>query len=84
MDELLALAKQQGSLVLLLVLIIVTGSRGLWIWGWQHKEALASAATDYAEMKQDRDFWRTVGLRGVGAIEKAVSLAERQIPPPPP
>lgn len=72
MDELLELAKQQGSLVLLLTLIIVTGARGLWVWGWQYKEALARAA-----------YYQSIVHRQFGLIDKAVTVAQQQVFPPP-
>lgn len=83
MDELLEVAKSQGPVVLLLVLIIVGGSRAVWVWGWQYRERIAMAEKDLVAMTQERDFWRTSALRGLGAVEKAVNLVERQIQPPP-
>lgn len=82
MDELLEVAKSQGPVVLLLVLIIIGGSRAVWVWGWQYREEITSAAKDLLAMTQERDFWRTAALRGLGTVEKAVNLVERQIQPP--
>lgn len=49
---------EKGGVLAVLVLIILGGSRRLWVWGWQ-----------YREMENDRDFWRDVALKTVDITE---------------
>lgn len=49
---------EKGGVLAVAVIIIVAGSRKLWVWGWQ-----------YREMEADRDFWRDVALRTVDITE---------------
>jgi hypothetical protein len=48
----------------LLVVIIVTGLRRQWVWGWM-----------YAELIEDRDEWKQMALHGTRLTERAVDTA---------
>ena len=62
----LAVVADKLGTVLLLLLVLIGGSRRLWVFG-----------QEYEEMKQDRDDWKALALRGT-------SLAERALETPPP
>lgn len=49
---------EKGGVVAIFVLIIILGSKRLWVWGWQYKE-----------MEDDRNFWRDVALKTVDITE---------------
>lgn len=59
------------ALLLFLLTVIWTGIRRFWVFGWQ-----------FEDMRVDRDRYRDMALRGVGAAEKSVEvtqeLAERK------
>ena len=57
---------QNGGLALAVVVLIIGGTRGWYVFG-----------REYEEMKQDRDDWKALALRGT-------SLAERALETPPP
>lgn len=78
MDELLKLATSQGAIVTLLLIIIVTGMRGDWVFGWVFRQMLAGGDKDLADMRQDRDFWRASALRGLHTTETALNVVEKQ------
>ena len=63
-------AKTQGPLVAVLVAILVTGARQMWVWGWH-----------YREMRADRDQWRTLYFRAVGLAEQAVGVVSQAVVP---
>lgn len=53
---------RQCPTVAILVVIIVTGSYNVWIWGQA-----------YRDMKEDRDRFRAIAFESVGILEKAPS-----------
>jgi hypothetical protein len=58
MDKLLTADNiSKAGIIGLLVLILVTGSTGMWVWG-----------TTYNEMKKDRDEWKTTALNGLKVV----------------
>jgi hypothetical protein len=57
---------QNGGLALAVVVLVAGGIRGWYVFG-----------PTYADMKQDRDDWKALALRGT-------SLAERALDAPPP
>lgn len=90
MDELLGLAKTQGPVGLLLVLIIVTGARKIWRYGWQCDEAIAAVEKRCLAAEQNGDFYRakffeSLGIirTSVGTTQKVIEIADRQVQPPP-
>jgi len=67
MDKLLLDLAHEGPLVLVLVLVLWSGSKGVWKWG-----------SDYRDLLRDRDYWRDLAVAGTGLAENAVGLAERR------
>lgn len=57
-------------LVAVVVFIAVGGFKGWYVWGWQHRDALA-------QERGRTDFWRNQSLTDVGLAERAVEVAER-------
>lgn len=55
------------GVIALLVLILTSGARGVWVWGWHYKD-----------LEHDRDYWRTLALSGTDIAEKTVRIVERE------
>jgi hypothetical protein len=52
-----------GGVLAILVLIVVGGWRRWYVWRF-----------NYEEVRQDRDWWRNMALRGTGISEQVVGL----------
>ena len=50
-----------------LVLILVAGYRGTWVWGRDHREQVA-------ELRADRDEWKHMALAGTDLADRAVQV----------
>jgi hypothetical protein len=48
----------------LMIGILWTGYRQKWVWGWHH-----------AELRADRDYWRSVAMRTSTVAEQTVTTA---------
>lgn len=60
---------ERGGVLALLLIIIIGGSKRLWVWGWQQRETEETWEQRYREMETDRNFWRDVALRSVDITE---------------
>lgn len=60
-----------GGLVGLLVIILVAGMRGYWVWGWAYKEGIAREQ----RLREERDEWRDLAIQGMTLADRGVSLA---------
>lgn len=63
----LVMLVRDGGLALAVVVLVIGGVRG-----WYHWDG------EYQEMKQDRDDWKSLALRGTNLAERAL-----EAPPPP-
>lgn len=52
---------ERGGLVGVLLFILLTGMRQIWVWGWLYKQAIS-----------DRDEWKIRSLKTLDIIEKAL------------
>lgn len=59
------MAPEQWTLFGLIAAITSAGLAKLWVWGWT-----------YQELKADRDFWRTIALKSMGHVDKALEARE--------
>lgn len=55
-----------GGLVTLLLVILLSGAKGKWVFGHQ-----------YDELRKERDQWRDLALKATGAAQDAVTIGER-------
>lgn len=55
------------------ILILISGARGAWVFGYIYKESIAREAT----IAKDRDDWRTLALRATGTGERLVQYREQ-------
>lgn len=63
-----------------LIMFLVGGYRGWWVYGRQHNEAMEAWKARFEEMKEDRDYWRDVAVQGVQTAKEGLSLAETRLP----
>jgi hypothetical protein len=66
--ELLSALSEVG-MVVLLILILIAGARGWWVFGWH-----------YEEVVRERDAWREIALSTTNLAEKAIEKLERRSP----
>ena len=66
MEEILNLLLGPLGLTIALILILVAGKRGIWVWG-----------SELQKCEKEKNFWREAALRGTELAEKAVTLSER-------
>ncbi len=64
--ELLSALSDLGTIALLL-LILIAGARGWWVFGWH-----------YEEVARERDAWREIALSTTSLAEKAIQRLERR------
>lgn len=66
--ELLSALSDLGTIALLL-LILLAGARGAWVFGWH-----------YEQVAKERDAWRDIALSTTSLAEKAIQRLERREP----
>ena len=59
-----ALSAERITIIGMLLSVLWGGARGIWVWGWQYREAV-----------RDRDEWKGLALRGTQMAQRAVTLA---------
>lgn len=59
---------RDGGLVVGALLILVSGAREVWVWGWT-----------YRAMQQDRDDWKSLALRNLDLAQRGTSLADHAL-----
>lgn len=57
---------KDGGLQGLLFILILAGSRKLWVWGWMYKE-----------LQQERDEWKALALKGTHLAERGAHEVEK-------
>lgn len=68
MEEILQLILGPAGVTVLVLVLMFTGWKGLWVFGWQYKD-----------MKQDRDEWKEAALRGTRVAERAIEVHEKVV-----
>jgi positive regulator of sigma E activity len=66
--ELLTALSDLGAVTILL-LILLGGAKGWWVFGWH-----------YEEVAKERDAWREIALSTTSLAEKAIQRLERRAP----
>lgn len=65
--QLIDLLLGPGGLLVALLIIIFTGMKGMWVFGWYVRE-----------LRDDRDEWKEAALRGTRVAERVVSVHEKE------
>ncbi len=64
---------QSAGVVGVLVIVLGGGARGLWVWGYQHRAAIADKDEQITEKQAEVTEWKTLALRLLSTTEKAVA-----------
>lgn len=65
----------KGGVTALLFLIIWSGAKRIWVWGWVLKEAEDRHDKETAILREERDQWRAVALQGTHLARETVESA---------
>jgi hypothetical protein len=65
---------EDGGWLLLFVIVIITGLRRDWVWGYQLKEA----EDDLDAMRRERDEWKTLALSQTSLAQGLAEIAQRR------
>lgn len=76
MDWIEAINGPGGAIVLLLV-IIATGAKGIWIFGRELASVTQRYEAALLDVRAERDEWKRVAFGGTRLAEKAVGVAEQ-------
>lgn len=76
-------AIRDGGFLLMVVIALVAGARGWYVWKWQHEvhiKLLENRVEDFQQRLEDayreRDRWMATALRGTAVAERAVETHE--------
>jgi hypothetical protein len=54
---------QTGGIVGLVIFILITGYKKLWVFGWVYRERIERDASALREIAQEKDAWRDTALK---------------------
>lgn len=67
MEQLITLLTGPGGLLVALLVIIFTGMKRYWVFGWYARE-----------IKQDRDEWKDAAIKGTYVAERVTRATEER------
>jgi hypothetical protein len=81
----------KGGLLTALVIALIGGMKGWYVWGFQHKAALEAQQTNHIEaikgkdtqieeLRKDRDYWRDQAVRTLSAAGRVARVVEATSP----
>ena len=60
----------KGGLAVALVVILIAGMKGYWVWGWIYKEGIEREK----QLREERNEWRDLAIHGMNLADKGVNL----------
>lgn len=69
----------RGGLVTALILALIGGMRGWYVWRGVHESAIKGLSDQLVEMKTDRNYWRDQAVRAMTVGGKVASIAESTV-----
>lgn len=69
-NDLIQIFLSELGAVAILVLVLVSGARQLWVWGWTYDREV-----------REKQEWRRIALSSKDLLRDAVTLAEQRRPP---
>lgn len=66
----------RGGLVTALVLALVGGMRGWYVWKNVHDASIKYLSDQLVDMRKDRDFWREQAIRAMNATSTAIKIVD--------
>lgn len=70
-----------GGALVLLILILVAGARGWWVFGRELTNVSARYDATILDLRQDRDEWKRQALTGTDIASRAVDAAAEKVVP---
>lgn len=67
---------RDGGIIALLLVILLGGARGWWVFGNVYRDTIKELADRYQDMRTERDEWRRQAMRGTTNAERATAIAE--------
>ncbi len=64
-----------AGLATILILILIGGWKGLWVFGWVQMRERAMLEQQRDQLFKERDEWKTLALRATATADKAVDHA---------
>jgi len=61
-----------AGVIALLVIAIITGLRGYWVFGWVYRDCVSRGE----QCQRESDQWKNLALRGSNLAERIRSLSE--------
>ena len=61
---------RDGGATTMLVLAVVGGFRGWYVWRWSFDAQKAAYEKEVARLEHDRDEWKAIALRGLAVAER--------------
>lgn len=68
-----------GGALVLLILILVAGARGWWVFGREMTNRERAHEAAILDIRQDRDEWKRLALTGTDIAQKAVTAAAEKV-----
>ncbi len=65
----------RGGLPAAMAIIIWSGTKQLWVWGWLYRDAL----TRIDQMREERDEWKRLALRSTSLAQEATNTARSAV-----
>lgn len=59
-----------AGLIAFLVLVLVLGSRGTWVWGRDHEKEVAGLQSQLDKVSKERDEWKELALGTTDLLER--------------
>lgn len=76
--EWVELVNGPGGALVLLILVIVSGAKGQWVFGRELRHLDDRYEKALLDLRTDRDEWKGIALHGTELASKAVGVAERR------
>lgn len=70
---------QTGIIGALVLIALVSGMRGVWIWGGIHREIVADRDTQLSAKAREVEEWKRIALTQAGILEQQVQTVERVV-----
>jgi len=67
-----------GGALVLLIMVLVSGAKGAWVFGRELKHLDDRYERALLDLRSDRDEWKEIALHGTQLASKAVDVAERR------
>lgn len=67
----------------LMVIAIATGAKGIWVWGWAHREQILIKDAIILQQNKEIEYYRDATFRLANLVEKTTGAVVQQTGQPP-